>query len=413
MPYEPLRNDNMKMTLRDWREALESPPSYRIGKRNVRIQTKFITFFVIFCLIILFIRYIMLPKPSPNDKYINYNSFTLPKPSMQVGYNSVYKEFSYKQYNNTYPLTRPIRTAKGLTFRIAMISDLDIDSKSKLEPDVWFSYLQKGYLEWNPSLNSVYVSWDKSTVQLKSSLSQGGRGMELSELLVFNGKLYTLDDRTGVVYEIIKNDVVPWVILPDGDGKTRKTFKSEWASVKDRTLIVGGFGKEWTNSAGKVLNYNPQWIKKVTVNGEVTHINWRENYLALLKAVGISYPGYMIHESGVWSDIHKKWFFLPRRCSKEVYREETDELMGTNLLITCDENFKNIKVLKIGDVYPSHGFSSFKFIPGSEDEVIIAIKSEELKGSVSSYAMAFKINGKILMPETKIGDIKFEGIEFI
>ena len=49
-----------------------------------------------------------------------------------------------------------------------------------------------------------------------------GRGMELSELVVFNGRLFTVDDRTGIVYEIIDNKVVPWVILSDGNGKETK-----------------------------------------------------------------------------------------------------------------------------------------------------------------------------------------------
>ena len=38
--------------------------------------------------------------------------------------------------------------------------------------------------------------------------------MELSELVVFNGGLYTVDDRTGVIYRIEGNKVIPWVILP-------------------------------------------------------------------------------------------------------------------------------------------------------------------------------------------------------
>lgn len=36
----------------------------------------------------------------------------------------------------------------------------------------------------------------------QGSLSQGGRGMELSELVVFDGKLLSFDDRTGVIYQI-------------------------------------------------------------------------------------------------------------------------------------------------------------------------------------------------------------------
>lgn len=46
--------------------------------------------------------------------------------------------------------------------------------------------------------------------------------MELSELVAFNGHLYTVDDRTGVVYRIEGNQAVPWVILPDGDGSVSK-----------------------------------------------------------------------------------------------------------------------------------------------------------------------------------------------
>ena len=35
--------------------------------------------------------------------------------------------------------------------------------------------------------------------------------MELSELVVFNGKLFTFDDRTGIVFEVDKENVTPWV----------------------------------------------------------------------------------------------------------------------------------------------------------------------------------------------------------
>lgn len=46
-----------------------------------------------------------------------------------------------------------------------------------------------------------------------------GRGMELSELVVFNGHVYSVDDRTGIIYEISGNKkIFPWVILSDGDG---------------------------------------------------------------------------------------------------------------------------------------------------------------------------------------------------
>ena len=75
----------------------------------------------------------------------------------------------------------------------------------------------------------------------------------------------------------------------------------------------------------------------------------------------------------------------------------------------------NIKVSHIGELGEpaSHGYSSFKFIPGTQDKVIIALKSEELEGKIATYVMVFNIDGTILFPETKIGDLKFEGIEFV
>lgn len=43
--------------------------------------------------------------------------------------------------------------------------------------------------------------------------------MELSELIVFNGRLLAFDDRTGLIYEIERDAAVPWVLLMDGDGR--------------------------------------------------------------------------------------------------------------------------------------------------------------------------------------------------
>lgn len=55
----------------------------------------------------------------------------------------------------------------------------------------------------------------KGPQPVDSDLNENGRGMELSELLWFNNKLYAMDDRTGTVFELVKNGTtykpVPWV----------------------------------------------------------------------------------------------------------------------------------------------------------------------------------------------------------
>ena len=45
--------------------------------------------------------------------------------------------------------------------------------------------------------------------------------------------------------------------------------------------------------------------------------------------------------------------------------------------------------------------------------LMVAIKSEEIEGRVATYMMAFTIGGEVIMEEERIGERKFEGIEFI
>ncbi|KAM6194203.1 LOW QUALITY PROTEIN: soluble calcium-activated nucleotidase 1 [Sarcoramphus papa] len=316
------------------------------------------------------------------------------------------------RYNDTYPLSPPQRNPEGVRYRIGVIADLDTQSRGS-EEHTWFSYLKKGYLVLSDSGDSVTVEWDKDESVLQSHLAEKGRGMELSELVVFNGKLYAVDDRTGVVYQIEGNKVVPWVILPDGDGTVGKGFKAEWLAVKDEHLYVGGLGKEWTTTTGEVVNENPEWVKVIGYKGDVGHENWVANYNALRAAAGIRPPGYLIHESASWSDTLQRWFFLPRRASHERYNEKADERRGTNLLLSSTQDFGDVTVGRVGEVVPTHGFSSFKFIPDTDDQIIVALKSEEDNGKIASYIMAFTLDGRFLLPETRIGSVKYEGIEFI
>lgn len=315
-------------------------------------------------------------------------------------------------YNDTYPLTAPQRLLDGLRYQIAIIADLDTDSRSTKD-NTWFSYLKKGHLTLYDSGDRVTVEWDKEDTVVETHLAEKGRGMELSELIVFNGKLYSVDDRTGVVYRLEGSKAVPWVILTDGDGTVDKGFKAEWLAVKDELLYVGGLGKEWTTTTGKVLNEYPEWIKVVGPHGDVQHHNWVPNYNSLREAAGIQPPGYLIHESAAWSDSLHSWFFLPRRASKERYSEKEDEQRGANILLRSSADFSDITLSHVGPQIPTHGFSSFKFIPGTDDQIIVALKSEENNGQVATYITVFILDGRVLLPEMKIGNVKYEGIEFI
>lgn len=127
----------------------------------------------------------------------------------------------------------------------------------------------------------------------------------------------------------------------------------------------------------------------------------------------LNHAGYFKHESAVWSDEHKQWFFLPRKASKEKDDVDKDETRCGNLLLQTDENFIKVITKKIGRLNTSRGFSSFKFIPKSKDQLFVALKTVEVGTHVESYLGVYNIKGRALMNEVFISNEKFEGIEFI
>ena len=201
----------------------------------------------------------------------------------------------------------------------------------------------------------------------------------------------------------------------EGNGDTDKGQKTEWATVKDGKMYAGSFGKEFVRADNTIAHTNNMWISTIDRDGRVEHIDWTENYNRIRKAVGCSYPGYLIHEAIAWSPYQKKWVILPRRVSSEPYDEEEDERRGSNLVLLASEDFKHIEMKRITPITPTRGFSDFKFLPNSRDQIVVALKSEENEEAQTqnSYITVFDLNGTILMDEVEIpGKHKFEGLEF-
>ncbi|VVC45463.1 Hypothetical protein CINCED_3A000226 [Cinara cedri] len=258
-------------------------------------------------------------------------------------FNRFLLQFAY----NKYPMTAPILNPDGsIKYRIAIISDLDKASKSSTEPYTWISYLKRGYLTYSPQNKNVSIDWDFDAKLFKSHYSMKGRGLELSELVTYNGQLITIDDKTGLVYKIDGDKLVLWLIVVGGNGNQNKGMKLEWATVKDSKLYVGSHGIEMLASDGvTVIDRSLMWVKEIDKNGVINHLNWEQNFIKLREAVGVQLPGYVVHESCVWSDIHGRWFFLPRKLSNEKYDEHIDDTQkGTNVLLAATPDFKNIKV---------------------------------------------------------------------
>ncbi|KAF0708029.1 hypothetical protein As57867_006450, partial [Aphanomyces stellatus] len=152
-------------------------------------------------------------------------------------------------------------------------------------------------------------------------------------------------------------------------------------------------------------------------NGAIRHENWTDRFKKVREFLGCGYPGYVIHEAIEWSPVHRKWFILPRRVSKDEYDDMLDEKRGSNLMVIADEDFETLTVRQVGSIIaPERGFSSFKFVPGTQDSVIVALKSmesEELQAQ-AAYVTVFTVDGTILMPETPLpGAYKYEGVAFM
>ncbi|KAF0692186.1 Aste57867_16710 [Aphanomyces stellatus] len=328
----------------------------------------------------------------------------------------------------------PSRTESD-SFEIGFVADLDKASKVLgTKTQLFQSHFQKAVLSRSerkigndPASSDQYdysISF-KDMATFTTTLNEAGRGFELSELAWFQGQLHSFDDRTGAVFRLdgfdMSDDVnelraVPVAIVMEGDGNSSKGQKHEWATVKDGELIMGSNGKEFTTGT-TIIHENNMWVAILARNGAIRHENWTDRFKKVREFLGCGYPGYVIHEAIEWSPVHRKWFILPRRVSKDEYDDMLDEKRGSNLMVIADEDFETLTVRQVGSIIaPERGFSSFKFVPGTQDSVIVALKSmesEELQAQ-AAYVTVFTVDGTILMPETPLpGAYKYEGVAFM
>jgi len=317
------------------------------------------------------------------------------------------------------------------TFRFAAVTDLDQLSRvADSSKPLFKSILLPGTLTHDPDTNKYSVTFE-SVRELFSQHNEAGRGMELSELTLYQNRLLSFDDRTGTVFELLSKNggkdtyVVPRLVITEGDGETDKGMKWEWATVKNNELYMGSMGKEYTNPDGSVANTNNLWISIVNSRGEVRRQDWTNQFNFVREQLGAASPGYIINEAILWSDALKSWIFLPRRISPDTYDENTDEKKGSNKLAIVDENFTKATIVEIPfqHIDPLHGFSTFAFVPNTNDRHALAIRTveedcvggDEALCKQRTYFVVFDVlTGDVLMEEVKYDmGVKFEGVEFV
>ncbi|CAB4069693.1 CANT1 [Lepeophtheirus salmonis] len=107
-------------------------------------------------------------------------------------------------------------------------SGMEQDAKSKTGSDTWHSFFKPGYLTIGDD-GRYSVRFNDGKKEVSSKLSYKLKGMEWSELIVFNDELYSCGDKTGVISSLnitsIVVQAIPWVILSDGNGNDLTPFK--------------------------------------------------------------------------------------------------------------------------------------------------------------------------------------------
>jgi len=345
------------------------------------------------------------------------------EPSRGASASPYYSTFARKAYVSP---DRLLFMAEEYPFGI--VTDLDHDSRDPQE-FLWRSYLKTGALVrvgGNSGVNGAAghdeaddlfeVRWD-DVVTLESRTAMKNRSMELSELVRYRHLLLGVCDITGLIFKITMDGrVFQRYAVADGNGDEPKPFKSEWATTKDGLLWVGSIGKEWATPSGAILHRNAEWVKAIDANGRIENYDWGPVYQALRYATNTSSPGYLWHEAVHWDDRARRWIFLPRKSSEVgPYTEETDQRMGTNLLIVASEDFSDIRVRTIGDVEPEYGFTAVRKLPGTRD-LFIALKVKEVDGVQHTKMTVFDVEGRFHLrggPWLNIGDVKYEGLDFL
>ena len=205
---------NYPYTVNDWMKAVRTPTPYRVGNARFHLKPRMVAYFAMFASAVLILLVYFIP--------------TTQRTKLSLPCQRDFIDTHSRKIDPTYPLSDPVSTQNGMQYKIAIVTDLDTDSKSTKKANTWLSFLIYGNLTLSDDHRKVNIKFETEPVTLTSSVSQGGRGMELSELITFNGKLYTVDDRTGFVYEIWKKQAIPWVVLTDGDGRQMKGTSSSY-----------------------------------------------------------------------------------------------------------------------------------------------------------------------------------------
>jgi hypothetical protein len=331
-----------------------------------------------------------------------------------------------------HPLTSIKLTSPTTADQNSSLEDLSFALISTIEGATapWKSLLKYGRLVKSSEGSTWTVSWEES-VLLSSLLNSNNRALQFSDLIAYCGKLYSADKATGVLYEISQNRLIPRHILMSGDGMNAESFESSWTATKNGILYIGSSGQLPTLrflSAQK-----SSWISIVDPSGRVNHVNWEKEYLALNRALHST----LRHEAALWSELKQVWIFFPSRelelvkelgdvpgPQRPAFVSDPNVSMASQLsILIATSDFRSVdlrsfEAIQLPDYKPSpsntKGSSprpslqilSAKFLPGSQDDVVVSVLNlmdrDSSSTSYRSFLMMFTLDGAVTQPILEI-----------
>ncbi|ETN86572.1 hypothetical protein NECAME_16259, partial [Necator americanus] len=102
---------------------------------------------------------------------------------------------------------KEVKDDESRKFDFLIVTDNDEDATAPKSQ--WRAITRKGVLKLSKDNSTAHVEWDSksSDQELMSGFSYKGRGMELSDLTEYRGRILAPDDKTGIIFEIKKNQV--------------------------------------------------------------------------------------------------------------------------------------------------------------------------------------------------------------
>jgi soluble calcium-activated nucleotidase 1 len=181
--------------------TVREPTSYRVGNTRFSVRRPYLAMALLTACLLF---YLVLFHETPSSSKPSHS------PTSPLTSHELAESAQFNRYNSAYPLSAPRRSQTHTEFRVALIADMDTNSKKE---DSFVSYLLRARIRIANDRRSVtYTPESGGAAELHSAYAYGDRGMELSELVVFNGKLYTCDDRTGIVYEVLlREKLLEWL----------------------------------------------------------------------------------------------------------------------------------------------------------------------------------------------------------